>query len=98
MSSLMAIPASTVSPEELRRLLADHIALDQARVLRRLLVVRCGSLAAAAAAFGLLGHGASLAARCVPPPLFLAMPLWAWVSERRLERRLARHQKVIKSS
>ena len=66
--------------------MADYLALERARIFRRLLVTRFGVLAVmiiagvglfSLSAFALFGVG-----------LCMVAPVWAWIVERRCERRL----------
>jgi hypothetical protein len=84
-----ALHSSSASRAEMREILADYLALDRARVFRRLFLVRFGSLAAIAAVVTLVIPGLSIAARCLPPALFLTPPVWAWAVELKRARRLA---------
>jgi hypothetical protein len=75
---------------ELTEIMTESVALERARIYRRLFVTRCGALAAViavtAAAFGRLGTFEvwfSVA-------LCLVAPVWAGVAELRCYRRLAR--------
>ena len=105
MLRITSLPASALSSEKLSGILADYFALDQARVLRRLLVARFGLLAIVAAVAASLFHGSPLL-RWLPPALFAMPPLWAWISELRVANRLSHqldaaeslvNEKVIKS-
>lgn len=103
MDTFTSFSTSDVSTEGLKGILGDHLALEQLRVFRRLLVRRCGLLALAAFVGARLIPGLSVYARWVPVALFLVPPVWAWVAEFRLEGRLAGRlsqidKKVIKSS
>jgi hypothetical protein len=91
MEHVTTLPASSASKEELRVILAAYLALDRARVFRRLFVIRFGLLAGISALVAFIVPGLSAAARWLPPMLFLAPPTWAWVVELRLARHLARH-------
>ena len=72
MPQVTSLPASSVSKEQLRVILADYLALDRARVFRRLFVVRFGLVACALAVLALVAPGLSTIARWLPPALFLA--------------------------
>ena len=104
MPHITSFPASAVSQSELGHILADYVALDRARLFRRVLVTRFGPLAVIAAIIGTALHGPSSFLRWIPSALFLIPPVWAWFAELRLESRLSRKlegiddQKVIKSS
>jgi hypothetical protein len=86
-----ALPASSVSKEELRIILAEYLALDRARVFRRLFVVRFGVLTTITVLVALIAPGMPVVARWLPPVLCVAPPTWAVIVELRLARRLARH-------
>ena len=104
MSSFTSFNASGLPEAEVGGILADYLALDQARVFRRLFVVRFGALTLAALAAGFVIHGLSLFARWVPVAVFATPPVWAWVAELRLSLRLSARlhaiedKKVVKSS
>lgn len=70
--------------------MADYLALERARMFRRLLVKRFGWLAAGVAILGGI-------LRVLPPiatwfslSVFVTLPVWAWIVELRRDRRLAR--------
>jgi hypothetical protein len=90
MQTVTSFPASAVPPDQLSGIVADYLALDRARVFRRLLVIRFGLLALVAAIAGGVIHGPSLLARWFTSGLFLVPPVWAWVAELRIEQRLSR--------
>jgi hypothetical protein len=91
MLKLTSLPAAAVSKEELRVILEEYLALDRARVFRRLFVFRFGLLASASTIVAIIVPGLSAIARWLPPVLFLAPPVWAWIVELRLAQRLSRH-------
>jgi len=81
---------SDVSAEQLSAIMAERLTLEQVRVFRQLLVVRCGVVALGIAVTGLilgllhsLGYWFSMV-------IFLAAPACTWVVERRRERQLGR--------
>jgi hypothetical protein len=107
MQTLISFPA-TASPE-LGRVLSDYLALDRARILRRLMVVRFGLLAVLAASIETVFRGFSPFARVFTIALCLVPPICARIVELVRERRLSQrvdglggvwgpHKKVIKSS
>ena len=105
MQHITSFRASDVPPETSSGILADYIALDQARVFRRLLVTRFGVLTLVASVVALLVPGLSVFARTIPAGLFATPAVWAWIVERRLEHRLSQTldsvdsaKKVIRSS
>ena len=44
---------------------------------------------------GLVVHGLSVYARCIPPALFATPPVWAWIAEWRLGYRLERRVAAV---
>jgi AcrR family transcriptional regulator len=90
MQTVTSFSTSAVSREELGAILQDYLSLERARVFRRLLVTRFGFLALLAAIIAAVTHELSLFARCFTVGLFLTPPTWAWMTELRLMRRLAR--------
>jgi len=90
MQNVVSFSTSTVSRQELGAILEDYLSIDRARVFRRLLVRRFGLLAIIVAIIAAVTHELSLFARWFPIGLFLAPPVWAWITELRLMRRLAR--------
>jgi hypothetical protein len=102
MHTVVSFQGSAVRRDQLRGILAEHLALEQARLFRQLLVRQFAVLALIlpAVAFVWLSGAAvwfSLA-------FCIAVPVWAWKVERGCERRLAQRldqvpcEKVIKSS
>jgi len=89
MQHITSFRASEVPRDTLRNILTDYVALDRARMFRRLLVTRFGILVLAAVAVALAAPGLSMVARTIPIGLFLAPPAWAWIVELRLEHRLS---------
>jgi len=90
MQTITSIHASAIPPEELSGIMADYLALERARIFRRLLVTRFGLLAVTAAVIGGLLHWLPPFASWFSIGLFLTPPLWAWIVELRRERRLSR--------
>jgi hypothetical protein len=95
--SVTALPSSAVSPAALSGILADSVALERARLMRRLLVKRCGGLAALVLALALSAH-ASLAVRTIAPGVLVTPAVWAWVAEMSLARRLGRRLDAVPGS
>lgn len=90
MPTVTSFQAGAVPPDELNAIMADYLALERTRVIRRLLVLRCGLIAFAV---GLAGIGLAW----LPPfgswfsvAAALAVPTAAWVVELRRKRHLAR--------
>ena len=90
MQTVTSFQASAVPPEQLSGIVADYLALDRARICRRLLVVRCGLLALGAGLASVLLHRVSPVAPWFACALFLVAPVWAWIAELRLAHRLSR--------
>jgi hypothetical protein len=90
MHAITSFSGSAVPQKELGSILADYLTLDHARIVRRLLTIRCGALAIIAGVIGTVVHGFSWAARTGSVALFLVPPVWAWIVERRVALRLSR--------
>src|ERR1051325_11362993 len=75
--------------DQLRRLLANYLELEQAQIIRQLLVVRCGLLAAVAFLLAVTTHALSTSAWTAMIALLLARPSGAWIVELRRQWRLA---------
>src|SRR3954468_6783621 len=88
METVTSFPAAGMPADELGRILLDYLALDRARLFRRLLVPRCAALALAAFVIGALVHGFSMAARGGSVALFVAPAVAAWAHGGRISRRL----------
>ena len=87
--------ASAVPPEELNAIAADYLRLEQARIFRQLLVMRCLVIAIAIAVAG-AGFGLLPPVACwVSVGIFLAAPAWAWIVEFRRESQLSRRLESV---
>ena len=95
MHHVLSVRAAAVPPQELGRILRDYLALDRARIVRRLMVVRCGLLALAAALLETVIHGFSPLARLLTVGLCLVPPTWAWFVELGWARRLVRTARTL---
>jgi len=91
------VRSTDVPNDALGPLLSDYLALDRLRSFRRLLLVRCGSLALATAVLGPLVGWLSAVARSVMVAVFLVPPAWAWILERRADMRLSERLRSIKT-
>jgi hypothetical protein len=90
MYTVTSFPADAAPRDQLRRILADYLALDRARIFRRLMVRRCSVLALLAALWGIVVTGLTPFGRWMPAGLCLTGPGYAWIIEMWLQRRLAR--------
>jgi hypothetical protein len=90
MQPLISFSASATTSPELGRILSDYLALDRARIIRRLMVARFGFLAVLAALLETVFRGFSPFARVVTVALCVVPPLYARIVELARERRLSR--------
>jgi hypothetical protein len=88
MHTVTSFHASAVQPDQLNGIMADYLALERARIFRRLLVKRFGLLALILAGVSLVWLSAF--AFWFSVGLSIAVPVWAWTVELGCERRLAR--------
>jgi hypothetical protein len=79
-----------VAPEELGAVMADYLALEKARLYRRLFVARFGLLATILGVVGFGLHWLPQVGSWVSLGLCAVAPAWAWVAELRCDWRLAR--------
>jgi len=89
MPSFTSFNASNHSSPEVARILHDYLALDRARIWRRLIVVRFGVLALTVFVLGRVIPGLSAYAFWVPVLLFVTPAMWAAIAEVRLSLRLS---------
>jgi hypothetical protein len=90
MQTLTSFASSAVPRDQLNRILTDYVALDRARMFRRLLVARFGVLAVLAFFADVVFHGpSSMLLRSLAVVACLIPPFWAWLTERRLAQRLS---------
>ena len=87
MHTVTSFHASAIQPEQLSGIMADYLALERARVFRRLLVKRFGLLALI---LGVSVVWLSAFAFWFSIGLCVAVPIWAWTVELGCEQRLAR--------
>ena len=88
MQTLVSFPASGTPSQELGPILSDYLALDRARIVRRLMVARFGVLALLAVLLETI-RGFSPFARVFTVALCLLSPFWARIVELGRERRLS---------
>ncbi|MEO7190487.1 MAG: hypothetical protein ABI051_05480 [Vicinamibacterales bacterium] len=80
---------SDVGGEQLSGILSEYVALERARMYRRLFVMRFGLLAAALSIIGFGLHWLSAAGSWVSVGLCAVTPAWAWFAELRCDWRLS---------
>lgn len=90
MQTVTSFHASSVEPEQIRAIMADYLALERARVYRRLFVSRFALLALLFAVVGLGLHWLSPFALWSSLVLCAIAPAWAGFAEVRCDWRLER--------
>ena len=90
MHSVTSFHASAVEPRQFSAIVAEYLALERARIYRRLFVTRFGVLALVMAIIGFGFHWLPAVASWCSVALCAIAPTWAWVAELRCDRRLAR--------
>jgi hypothetical protein len=98
MHTVTSFHAAAVCPEELSGIMGDYLALEEARIFRRLLVVRFGILAFIAGIAGAVLHWLPPVASWLSVGVFLVPPVSAWIVELRRDRRLARRLDELPAS
>jgi hypothetical protein len=88
MHTVTSFHASDVQPDQLSGIMADYLALERARIFRRLLVKRFGVLAVVFAGVGF--YTLSVFASWFSVGLCVAVPVCAWIVELGCQSRLAR--------
>ena len=95
MQTVTSFHSSAVEPRHVSDIMADYLALERARIYRRLFVTRCGLLALFMAVIGLGLHWLPGVASWSSVGLCSVAPIWAWIIELRYGRRLARRLKDV---
>jgi hypothetical protein len=90
MHTVTSFHVSVVEPGHISAIMAEYLALEHARIYRRLCVTRFSLLAACLALIGFGFHWLTLVASWISVGLCVVAPLWAWVVELRCDWRLAR--------
>ena len=90
MHTVTSFHASAARPDQISAVMSEYLALERARIFRRLLVRRFGLLAVIAALLGTGFHWLSPFASWCSVSVFLVLPVWAWIVELQRDRRLAR--------
>ena len=88
--TVMSFHSSAATPDEIREITAEYLALERARIYRRLFVTRFGLLAIIVAVIGRGLHWLSPFASWISVALCAVVPLWVWVAELRCDWRLTR--------
>jgi len=97
MHTVTSFRASDVESHQVRAIMAEYLALERARTYRRLFVARFGLLALVVAVVGFGFHWLSAVASWSSVGVCGVAPTWAWLVERRNNRRLARSLEEISS-
>jgi Flp pilus assembly protein TadB len=95
MHTVTSFHSSDVAPDRISAIMVEYLALERARVYRRLFVTRFGLLAFIVALIGFGLHWLPAAGSSAGVMLCSVPPTWAWVAELRCDRRLARSLKQI---
>ena len=82
--------ASAVEPRHVSLIMAETLALERARLYRRLFATRFGALALAVGLVGSGFHWLSVVASWCGVALCVVAPAWAWIVELKSDWRLAR--------
>ena len=90
MPTVTSFHASAVESAHINAITAEYLALERARIYRRLFVTRFGLLALVLVIVGFVLHWLPAAASSAGVMLCSVPPTWAWVAELRCDRRLAR--------
>jgi hypothetical protein len=95
MPTITSFHSSAVESEEFSGIMADYLALERARIFRRLLVKRFGLLAAAVVISGTVLHLLAPIPTWFSVGVFVTPPVWAWIVELRRDRRLGRRLEQV---
>lgn len=98
MPTITSFHSSAVESEELGGIMADYLALERARIFRRLLVKRFGLLAMCVLLLGIVLHAVPPIAVWFSMGAFVTPPVWAWIVELRRDWRLARRLDQVSGS
>jgi hypothetical protein len=88
MHEVTSFEGSAIDPTELSGIMAEYLELERLRLVRRMLVGRCGALALAASMIGFGLHWLTPFASWFSVSVFLGLPAAVWVFEIRRESRL----------
>ena len=93
MHTVASFHTSAVQPDQLSEIMAAYLALEYARIFRRLLVKRFAVMAVIVG--GVTISWLSMFAFWFSVGLCVAVPAWAWIVELGHERRLARRLDAV---
>ena len=97
MHRVASFHSSATTPRLINKVMADFLALERARVHRRLFVTRFSLLASVLAIAGWGLHWLPPLASWSSMALCAIAPSWAWIAELRCDRRLARSLEELPS-
>ena len=95
MHSVTSFDGSALQPDELSSLVREYLAVERARIWRRLLTTRFALLAALIVGSGVTLHWLPPLACWISGGLCGAAPMGAWIVELRRDWRLGRHLQAI---
>ena len=95
MHTVTSFRAAGLAPEHVGAVMADYVALERARSLRRACVTRFGGLAVVFAIAGPGVHWVTPVMSGLSVALCVAPPALAWVAERRREQALTRRLREV---
>ena len=95
MHTVTSFEGSALEPEEVSALIAEYLAVERARIWRRLLTTRCMLLGASVVASGLTLRWLPPLAYWITGGLCAVAPMSAWIVELRRDWRLGRHLEGI---
>ena len=98
MHTVTSFHGSAVRSEQLNAVMAEYVALERARIYRRLFVTRFGLLALIVGVIGAGFHWLSAVASTFTFGFCLVVPVWAWVVELWRARRLTRRLDTVSGS
>src|SRR5215216_6036998 len=90
MHTVTSFHASAVRPDRVSAVTSQYLSVERARVMRRLLVARLGSLALIPTVLGFVLHRLSAVATWFSIGVFLFPAVSAWIVELRRARQLTR--------
>ena len=90
MPAVTSFQSLAVPSQRINEVVAECLALERARMYRRLFLTRFGALAVVVAVVGWGFNWLSSVASCVSVGFCAIAPAWGWVHELKCARRLAR--------